>query len=279
MMKHFFLFVTCILFLNCSSSNVHCAERPAIPETDQQKVYSFIQMSDPQLGFGETDGFAEGLALLEKMVKAINQYKPSFVIVTGDMTNSSTNMDQYGAYKSAMSQINPAIPVYLIPGNHDVKPLEEGSLNSYKDKYGEDRFSFEFEDSYFIGINTSLIIDGPEDAEQEQKSWLEEQLSKASGSNHIFVFMHCPIVTRQIDEPDTYSNFPISKREEYVDILDKYHVDAVWAGHLHQSFECHLKNFRMITCGPSGKPLGKGYSGFNLVLFSKNEFSYKYIPL
>lgn len=276
MMKRFTLLIAWVLFLNCS---LESGNTFAVAADEPEVLYSFIQMSDPQLGFGEQSGFAEGEALLKKMVEVVNTYRPSFVIVTGDMTNSSRNESQYKAYRKLMSMISPDIPVYHVPGNHDMKLSEDRSMSVYRERYGEDRFSFGYGGSYFIGINSNIIVDGIEELELEQKQWLEVQLEKASGSDHVFVFMHCPIVTGKIDEPDTYSNFPAARRSEYVEIFDKYHVTAVFAGHLHQCFECVLKDFRMITCGPSGKPLGKGYPGFNFVSVTKDNYSCKYIAL
>ncbi len=276
MMKRLILLVSCVLYLNCSLDS---RNSDAVVTDEPDVLYSFIQMSDPQLGFGESQGFAEGEALLKKMVAAVNTYRPSFVIVTGDMTNSAHNANQYETYKKLMSMVSPDIPVYHLPGNHDMKLSEDTSMSGYKERYGDDRFSFCYGGSYLIGLNSNIIVEDAKELEQEQKQWLEAQLEKASGSEHIFVFMHCPIVTKRMDEPDTYSNFPADKRMEYVEIFDKYHVDAVFAGHLHQCFECFLKGFRMITCGPSGKPLGNGYPGFNLVSVTKDKFIYKYIAL
>jgi 3',5'-cyclic AMP phosphodiesterase CpdA len=238
-----------------------------------------MQMSDPQLGFGESSGFEEGAALLDKMVSAINERHPAFVIVTGDMTNSSKSGEQYRAYMERISKIAKDIPVYHLPGNHDVKINEEKSYVSYYEKYGPDRFSFLYEGCAFIGINSSIIIEGSQEAEEKQKAWLEKQLASYKDANQIFVFMHYPIVTKKLDEKETYSNFPKEKRGVYLELFHHYGVKAIFAGHLHQCFSCWLDSLEMVTCGPSGKPLGEGYPGYNWITISKEGYKYEYIPL
>lgn len=247
--------------------------------TEENTSFSFIQMSDPQLGFKEESGFEEGLVLLDKMVKVINETRPAFVIVTGDMTNSSKSEKQYVAYMNKLSQVSKDIPVYHIPGNHDISSSDAEQIAKFVKKYGAERFSFKYNGVAFIGINSCPIRDGAADIEAEQKIWLEKELGKAQNASQTYVFMHCPIVTKTMDDKETYSNFPIPKRREYLDLFKKYGVGAMFAGHLHQCFSCVLDGIEMVTCGPSGKPLGSGFPGYNLVTVTKEGYSYKYIAL
>lgn len=243
------------------------------------RKFVFIQISDPQLGFREEEGFAEGERLLEKTVDLINSTEPAFVIVTGDMTNSSSSKIQYEAYRTCMSRISGKIKVLHLPGNHDIKKTDEESLAAYREKYGNDRFCFRHGKTTVLGLNSPIIISGTPEQEEEQFRWLEKCLSKAVKSDHIFVFMHYPVVTKDLDEKETYSNFPVSKRRRYVELFKKYGVDVVFAGHLHQNFDCDMEGVRMITCGPSGLPLGKGYSGYNLIEVDGKNYVCTYLPV
>ena len=106
-----------------------------------QKPFFFVQITDPQLGFKEKNTMAEGVRLLTETVEAINRIHPAFVIVTGDMVNNRFNEEQWEAYSRLIAQIDKDIPVWHIPGNHDLKPREEGDLQHYLDqftKYGVD---------------------------------------------------------------------------------------------------------------------------------------------
>ena len=80
---------------------------------------SFIQISDPQIGFLE-NGVEESKALLERTVQMINKLSPDFVVVTGDMVNRPGDSLQLAVYFEAIDKIADKIPVYHVPGNHDI---------------------------------------------------------------------------------------------------------------------------------------------------------------
>jgi len=249
-----------------------CADRQKTAEP-----FTFVQISDPQLGFGEEEGFEKGEELLAETVRMINEINPPFVIVTGDMTNSSTSEEQYQAYKRLMSGLNEGIKLYHVPGNHDVKlATEPENLKRYIEKYGDDGFCFKYANTTFIGINSCLVMDGAGYEESLQLSWLSSRLEEAAGSDHIFVFMHCPIVTSDLDQKEGYSNFPMLKRRTYVDLFKKYGVECVFAGHLHSSHDVTIEGLRLYTCGPSGLPLGNGFSGINAVTVSSDSYECDY---
>ena len=97
-------------------------EEQTTPAAPTYKAFSFIQLSDTQLGFqtGNPLEFTEDTLALDFMVKQINRLKPAFVLNTGDMTDNSTNQSQIGAYKKVIARLDPSIPLHHLPGNHDV---------------------------------------------------------------------------------------------------------------------------------------------------------------
>ena len=72
-------------------------------------------------------------------------------------------------------------PQHRMPGNHDIgdKPvtwMPAGMVNSnhialYREHFGKDYYSFDFETCHFIILNSSLINSG-DPAEAEQAAWL-----------------------------------------------------------------------------------------------------------
>ena len=137
----------------------------------------FIQMADPQFGMfssisklteeeaisrsregltlryaeQEFDGFAPETKLFTKAIKYANEYKPDFVVICGDMVNEADSDDQRKELFRITSQLNKDIPIYWVAGNHDVgnTPTPE-TLNSYRKLFGEDNYSFQIENYYFI---------------------------------------------------------------------------------------------------------------------------------
>lgn len=246
----------------------------------QQKPFSFVQISDPQLGFyDDNKSISRDSLQLEEAVRHINRIRPAFVVVTGDMVNSSKSIRQINAYKGIISKVDRSIPVYHIPGNHDVGKCSKESLDFYRQNYGDDRFSFRYGDCAFIGINSSVIKDGFEPEMNTQYRWLEKELKKAGGCTCKFVFTHCSVFLSDFDEKENYSNFSVPDRQLYWELFKKYNVSAVIAGHLHNSSRGSRDGIEMVTAGPVGRPLGKGVSGIALWNVDGDDYSCSYIPL
>lgn len=250
----------------------------AVFVTAAARPFFFVQITDPQLGFKEKNGMEKGVALLTETVEAINRIKPDFVVVTGDMTNNRFNPEQWEAYSRLIGQIDKSIPVYHVPGNHDLKPREEGDLEHYIERFGYDRFSFRHKGCAFIGINTCFLKDNCFEQEKEHCKWLLKELRKASKARHIFLFTHCPVIKTAVDEKEDYFNFQSPYREFYLDMCERYGVEAVFSGHLHRSRYCEHNGVKYITTSASGLPLGDGTSGINIVTVYKDGFSTQFVP-
>jgi hypothetical protein len=63
--------------------------------------------------------------------------------VTGDLVNKAGDSPQIAAYLRATARLNGSIPLYNVPGNHDLEnvPTPE-SIDAYVAKFGPDRYSF-----------------------------------------------------------------------------------------------------------------------------------------
>lgn len=252
--------------------------RIAVPVPENEPFF-FVQISDPQLGFREESGCAEGCRLLEAAVEAINSLCPAFVIVTGDMVDRAGDARQMAAYRQLIGRVRQDIPVFHLPGNHDIGKYTAARRQAYLETYGYDRFAFRYGGTAFIGIDSCPIKDGCAEAEVEQYAWLCDRLEEMAECRTKFLFLHCPIVLKERGEAENYSNFPEPMRERYVALLKQYDVDAVFAGHLHNTSYADVEGIRMITCGPSGKPLGTGFSGLNLVAVYPDRFCAEYVAV
>lgn len=216
---------------------------------------------------------------MNKAVTAINQLKPPFVVITGDFVNNSKSKEQIAAYKSMIAQIDSSVKVYMIPGNHDIGKVSRASIDNYKKNYGETHFSFRYGDCVFIGIDSNIIKEEDKEREEVQFKWLEQELQKTKDARFKFVFTHCSVFLKRMDEPVNYSNFSLPMREKYVRLFQKYGVNAIFAGHLHNNAYGKVGNMEMITIGPVGKVLGTGYQGMNLVKVYPDRFISEFIAL
>lgn len=253
--------------------------------TSQDKKTSspffFIQLTDPQFGMFESDkGFAKETELYEKAVVEINKLHPDFVVVTGDLVNNKNDKTQVEEFKRITARINPSIPVWYSPGNHDVgQSPSQQDINTFISYYGYDRFSFRHKDCLFIGLNSCLIKSNSPGLEQPQYQWLKKELSNAGKENHIIIFTHYPFFINAFDEPETYSNIAVEIRNRYLALFKEFKVDAVFAGHLHTNASANYDRMEMVTTSAVGKPLGKDPSGFRIVKVYSDRVESTYYSL
>ena len=256
---------------------------PGIKGQDKStfRPFSFIQLTDPQFGMFDSDkGFAKETVLYEKAVEAINRLKPDFVIMTGDFVNNKNDSTQIKEFKRITSKIRNDIPVFFIPGNHDIGvPVEKKETDKFIENYGYDRFSFIKNNCLFIGINSCIIKSGVSKNEEEQFEWIKKELEKGKDCIQKIVFTHYPFFINTMDEPDLYSNIPGELRRKYFSLFNQNQVNAVFAGHLHKNASGKFQNTEMITTSALGKTVGQESSGFRIIKVTANNLESTYYSL
>jgi serine/threonine-protein phosphatase CPPED1 len=245
-----------------------------------RKLFTFVQLTDIQMGMiSKNTNNEEEIRLYRTAIEEVNKLKPSFVVITGDFVNNRTDTNQIKAFKNLTALINKKIPVYLIPGNHDVGQVpDKEKLDFYFRYYPTDRFNFTHKGVQFIGINSCLINSGTAE-EALQLNWLKEILKKKSTKTRKIIFTHHPFFIAEIHEKDTYSNIPQLKRLEYMQLFKSTGVSMIFAGHYHNNAEAHYEGIDMITTSAVGKQLGKAKSGFRIVTVYKVSVGHQYAEI
>lgn len=244
--------------------------------------FTFIQMSDPQFGmYAENRGFAHETANFEFAVAAANRIHPKFVVVTGDLVNQAGNAAQVAEYLRIAAQLDPAIRVYHVPGNHDVgNQPTAASLAAYRERFGPDYYSFRYGDFAGFVLDSSLMAAAahvPEEA-AKQEAWLRAELAKArrEGAQRLVVFQHISFFLSDPAEPDQYFNIPQPARGRYLDLLRASGVSHVFAGHYHRNAQARAGGLEMVTTGPVGKPLDNARSGIRVVQVTASGIEHRY---
>ena len=241
------------------------------------KPFTFVQMSDTQIGFIDSSpAFAHSDSLFKAAIQATNALSPACVIITGDLVDNPADPVQDSVYKACLAGIK--APVYMVPGNHDYMGFTREKQQAYIALRGYDRFSFREKDCAFIGMDSNCIKDRVEEAEAEQLVWLEKELSASQNCRYTFVFLHCPVIRESLDEREDYFNFSKDKRRQYIDLFKKYGVDGVFAGHTHQEYDCIVEGIRFVAAGPVANALGHGTPGYNVVNVTQDGFEVLYTP-
>jgi 3',5'-cyclic AMP phosphodiesterase CpdA len=247
--------------------------------------FFFIQLADTQFGMFTADrDFTQETANYEFVVANINRLRPRFVVICGDLINKVGDPAQTAEYLRITAKIDRAIPVYAVPGNHDVgnEPTPE-TLAYYRQHFGPDHYSFTQGSLYGIVLNSG-VISAPvkvQTAAAEQEAWLKAELAKArsGGARHIVVFQHHSWFLEKADEPTQYFNIPIEQRRVYLDILKGAGVRYVFAGHYHRNALGRDGDLEMITSGPVGQPLGTDPSGVRIVTVKDSGLEHRYYTL
>jgi len=250
----------------------------AISQTD---AFYFIQFTDPQFGMIEGNkGFSEETKLMEKAVDAINRLNPQFVVVTGDLVHDGKDRKQIEEFKRIINLINKRVPVYLLPGNHDIgQEATDDAIHNYMEDYGYDCFSFQVNNSCFIGINTQIIWAKRTEKEQSQLIWMEKIFENSQKCNHRIVFGHHPFFVNSPDEPDKYQNIPMERRSIYLDLFRKYNVGNMYVGHLHHNAGGKSDKFELTVTSALGMQLGEDKSGLRIVKVYPDKIISEYYDL
>ena len=237
-----------VSFLISFFALVSCAERP----------YVIVQIADAQFGFTAADkSQKEGteyvndltyeIDCLTTAVSMVNEIQPDAVVFTGDQVNRYYDAEQWDAFAKVISEIDPSIKVFHIPGNHDVI-ISEGNVDStpFTDRYGSDRFLHIEGGVRMVGINSNLIKynDPREDGLVE---WMKESLTKDSTDEVSILFSHHPFFLKDIEEEDGYFQIQKAKRQDYFNICTVLGVNALYAGHLHNDSEGSYEGIPVTT--------------------------------
>jgi len=178
--------------------------------------------------------------IFEKNLSKILEKKPDFIIQLGDILVES-NDKEYEYVKNLFKNVY--IPIYFVPGNHDLK----GDPGGKKFQAFTGRplyYYFDFENARFIILNNSSGKLG-----KDQKQWLVDVL-KNTDKKYKFVFMHQPVIS-----PGIFFLFhkadPIESKE-LMQIFEKYKVNYVFSGHIHMYYRKIINNVVYIISGIGG---------------------------
>ncbi len=245
----------------------------------------FVQITDPQFGMHTGDQeFAQETANFEFAIATVNRWKPDFVIITGDLVNKPGDPAQIAEYLRIKKQIAGSIPVYDLPGNHDIgnAPTPE-TLAFYRKTFGRDYYSFRQGEFAGVVINTTIIhTPGAVTAEvAKQRAWLDTELAslRAAGAKPIVLFQHHPWFTMKVAEPDGYFNLPLAVREDYMALLRKHGVKQAFAGHTHRGYRAEDAGIEMVVNGPVGMPLSPEGSGVRVCVVKGDRVEHAFHPL
>lgn len=177
------------------------------------------------------------------VIADLNRRDINFVIHLGDLLHPVPETgDLYAAAAQAYRDIavDLSVPIAHVPGNHDIgdtpvkgapaSPTTEAMINAWTNEFGTQYQAFSHENVRFILLNSQLINSGLPD-EARQRQWFEAELEQADG--RVMVMLHHPPYLCFPDEPDHYDNTDPPGRDWLLELVERYEVEAMFAGHAH----------------------------------------------
>ena len=268
----------------------------AKPGVGENGSFAFVQLADTQLGFKAwSDDLTHEVAQFERAIAHVNRLQPSFVMISGDLVNSPRTEEKLSTFDRLRAMINPAIPVHVQPGNHDVglTPTAE-SLAAYRARYGRDFYSFRVGGTHFVNLNSQIIFVAaalPEET-AAQWAWLKRDLAaaRAEGVDHIVVLAHYPWFLEDPEEDPEgdplfhknrgYYMIPRATRRTYLALLAEYDVRVTFSGHVHGNVYGRSGAMEMVTSGPVSVSLHEGTAeGLRIVRVTPGAITHTYHAL
>jgi 3',5'-cyclic AMP phosphodiesterase CpdA len=229
-------------------------------ETGDRESFTFVQICDTQSGMG---GYEHDVETFTRAVKKINELKPDFGIICGDLVNTA-NAKSYADFNSIRADL--MVPCYLAPGNHDLgNEPTSATLAFYRKTMGRDHYSFEHKDFTIIIANTQFWKTETKLESERHDAWFMETLKFAhERKSPIIVAGHYPLFIKSPDEEDEYFNIPRKKRLELLKIFKEYGVVAMIAGHTHKFIENDYQGIKFVNGETTSINFDKRPFGFRL---------------
>ncbi|MGB0387931.1 MAG: metallophosphoesterase [Ardenticatenaceae bacterium] len=241
--------------------------------------FSFVQYTDPQLGFGE---YGRDLRMWRLAVDEINRIQPDLVLLCGDLVHDPYDPAAWQDFFRVYAMLQ--VPCYFVPGNHDIglEEIDPELLRSYREKIADDYGTFSHKGVTFVWVNTQFWKEATISEEcQTHDAWLNETLERAQEKDlPIIVAGHHPFFLERADEPDEYFNLPLAKRSELTDLFQRCGVRAYLSGHRHIPIAHTHQHIHFVTAPSSARNFDGSPAGFNLWFVDHNaSLHYEFVRL
>jgi len=247
-----------------------------------EEAEAFLERGMRVSSVPKVEGYEWDALRYRAAVDALNELRPDFVVVGGDMIDDASSREQLDELFSITGKLDPSIQVRWVPGNHDIAPdgvaPTSDSIERYREAFGPDYYAFSANGTRFIVMNTVVLVEPRNVPEHfaEQMSFIERELKASVGADHIVLFGHHPLFVESANEPDTYWNIPQKTRAELLRLIHEWGVDIAFAGHLHRNVEASDGDFRMVASSAVGYPLGGDPSGLRIVDVGPEGITHEY---
>jgi len=273
-----------------------------INPNNNQKVsndFSFIFMTDLHI---QPENNA--VAGVKQAIKMVNDYKPDFVMLGGDLIIDAWSQQYsradslYNLFQKIIREIQS--PVHYTIGNHDIWGFsKEKGVDVNNPEYGKKMFEKRIGKRYYNFTYKNYrfyVLDGIDDTNDnqlkghvsdEQLNWLKNDLAKVSKDVPLAIVCHIPFVTTltQLQQGALAASpvyLVIDNNVEVLKLFDGYNLKLVLQGHLHFFEDLYVNNIHFVTggsiCGDKWHGPDNGTNnGFVVVNIVDNNPTVRYV--
>lgn len=183
----------------------------------QSGSFGFALLGDTQIDMAVPDRTAWVRWVYEQIAAA----DPPVVTHVGDIVEYGS-VEEYETYLGT-------IPVDLrprvrhVPGNHEWR-WDPTARERYEELFGPTRYSFDAGGMHFVGLDPSHLLQEPGGFGAGGIAWLTSDLDRVPPDVPIILMCHFPFGG---------ANYYVSDQERLLEVVARYNVRAILAGHVH----------------------------------------------
>lgn len=282
-----------IMFTMALIASLSCARK------NKGESFKFAFMTDVHLTY-ERDAIP-GFNLA---IKSVNDLKPDFVIMGGDMIMDALGQrysladSLYNLYTESVKNFR--MPVFNTMGNHEIYGIySKSGADSLNPEFGEKMFEKRLGEQYSSFIHKGwkfMILNSVEDTKKDsyiglidepQIAWIKKELQGTDPQMPIVISTHIPFITAstQKNAGTTVANDSstvIYNGKEVLDIFKGHNLKLVLQGHLHSIEDIYIDGIHFVTGGAVsaawwGGPNMGMEEGYMLITAKNGDISWKYI--
>lgn len=187
-----------------------------------------------------------GVETHRKVVAAVQRLRPRFVINTGDIVTDGDKLAEWEPFFATAAPLTGSLPYYVAAGNHEKNA--DVFYRLFPGAPGQGELQREW---YAVthGFLRVIVLNSTRNVEV-QRDWLEQYLTAHAGeARWTVVAFHYPPFSSSSRNGDA------QMRKEWVPVLQRHRVDAVFLGHDHFYERSEDDGIPYIICGGGGAPL------------------------
>jgi hypothetical protein len=247
----------------------------ALTKRQSPRRFGFVHATDPHVPHRKQVPMNLFRADMTRRRKLVD-----FAIITGDLLHGA---DRWGPVEARRNYLqfdrlrrNFPVPLFLLPGNHDLAGVNRDDWNTKAPEYGYGlyhqhvgplRWSFTYGGVHFVGLDCMRRSEKNPDKflrsqAEHALQWLDADLKRAGRDTPKLLFTHFPFRVLRLST-----------------LCVRHRVTAIFAGHTHTVGDYKVGPLRATLSGSVARILrGEHKPGWRMVTVSPEGVTSRYVP-